>query len=70
MDKVKDLKELQNYLMLTNEEMAKKLNISRVSWICWKTGKTKPKIQSVIKMAEILNLDRKQMMKIVEGKNV
>lgn len=52
----KKLKELRKSNNLTQEELAKKLNISRVNYTRYETGKVRPDYETIIKIADFYDI--------------
>lgn len=51
------LKEIRSNAGLTQEGMAKKINVSQKSISAWELGKGKPKISTAIKIGKIFCID-------------
>ena len=52
----KRLIELRLESNLSQQEIANKLNIARISYLHWKQGKTEPSINNICKLCKILNV--------------
>lgn len=50
------LKELRTNSKMTLHDVAKKLNISHVSYLRWEQGKTQPSIESIQCLCEIFDV--------------
>lgn len=50
------LKMLRAKSNLTQEEVAKKLNISSSTWSKWENGKSYPDVQDIMKIEKIFNI--------------
>ena len=47
---------------ITQEELAKKLNVSQATISRWISGKTKPTFESVLILSNLLDIDVKQIL--------
>ena len=56
MDLGKKLKELRKLYNLTQEELAKKIGISRVNYTRYERGKVRPDYETVIKIADFYDI--------------
>lgn len=52
----KKLKELRKNASLTQEELAKKLDISRVNYTRYETNKVRPDFETLIKLADFYDV--------------
>ncbi len=57
----KNLKKIRNEKKLTQESLAKKIHVTRQAISNWETGKTKPDIDSLLSLAEVLGVQVEEL---------
>jgi len=59
-ERVKDYRMKHGF---TQEEMARRLDISQPSYSCYESGETKPNVMNAIKLSNLLNVSIEELMK-------
>jgi transcriptional regulator with XRE-family HTH domain len=55
---------------ISNSEFATMIGVSETSASAFKSGKTKPKFDTLVKIAEVLNVDIRQLFKPTKGNSL
>ena len=58
----KNLRQFRNAAGMTQDDLAQKLNISRQAISAWERGCTEPDIQTLMMLAQILNVDANELL--------
>jgi transcriptional regulator with XRE-family HTH domain len=56
LEKLARLRDLRNKRDLTQEEVAQKIGVSRVTYTRWECGLVAPSVQDLIKLADFFNV--------------
>lgn len=63
------IKNRRNYLHLTQEQLAEKMNVSKSAIAKWETGGGIPERSNLLKLSEVLNVSVNDLYRLIDNKN-
>ena len=63
------IKNRRNYLHLTQEQLAEKMNVSKSAIAKWETGGGIPERSNLLKLSDVLNVSVNDLYRLIDNKN-